>query len=61
MVYNTAVDGKGLMQSRRSIGHAQMASTAIIAAPRLTATIFTFKREHDMGFRPHIVSESTKS
>ena len=50
------------MQRRRSIGHAQMASTAIIAAPRLTATIFAFKREHDMGFRPHIdVSESTKS
>ena len=57
----TAFDGKGLMQRRRSIGHAQMASTAIIAAPRLTATIFAFKREHDMGFRPHIVSESTKS
>ena len=53
--------GKGLMQRQRSIGHAQMASTAIIAAPRLMATIFTFKREHDMGFTPHTVSENSKS
>ena len=60
-IISYGASGKGLMQRQRSIGHAQMASTAIIAAPRLMATIFTFKREHDMGFTPHTVSENSKS
>jgi hypothetical protein len=45
----------------RSTGHAQMASTAIIAAPRQMATIFIFTRGNDMGFTPHRASETVNS
>lgn len=43
-------------------GHAQMASTAIIAAPRQMATTFIVARGHDTGFfKPHHVSEKVNS
>ena len=44
-----------------STGHAQIASTAIMAAPRQMATIFIFTRAHDMGFTPHRASETVNS
>ena len=43
-------------------GHAQMASTAIIAAPRQMATTFIVARGHDKGFfKPHRASEKVNS
>ena len=48
--------------TRWRAGHAQMASTAIIAAPMQMATTFIVARGHDKGFfKPHRASEKVKS
>ena len=50
------------MSNRWRAGHAQMASTAIIAAPRQMATTFIVARGHDKGFfKPHRASEKVNS